>query len=49
MFWFFMIFLFLLLVDFKFLLGLFRIAGLFIFGIMIGTYLVGCTLQWMVS
>ena len=49
MFWIFMIFLFLLLVDFKFLLGLFRLAGLFIFGMVFGTYLFGCALQWVVS
>ena len=49
MFWFFMILLFVILVDFKLFLGLFRFAGLFVLGMMLGTYLFGCALQWAVS
>ena len=49
MFWIFMLVLFVILVDFKLFLGLLRVGGFFIVGIMIGTYLFGTTLSWMLS
>ena len=49
MFWVFMVILFIALVDFKLLLGLFRIGGFFVVGLMIGTYLFASSLQWLAS
>ena len=49
MFLFFMLILFLALVDFKLLLGLFRVGAFFVVGLMIGTYMFASALQWLVS